>query len=488
MPLRAGLLALALVLTAGTASSASSAFSASGGEAADTAKITPSLASELRRDGRATFFVRLKGRADLTSVRKLRRHSERAAAGYRALTAAAERDQRGLRRMLTAEGADFESFWIVNTVLVRNADAALAARIAARPEVTGLQRRQQVRRAPAAPASAAAKAAGPEWNIERIRAPKVWQDLGVRGENIVVAGIDTGARFDHPALLGHYRGRAPDGTVSHAYNWLDAMDNCPKLGKPAGVPCDLDSGGHGSHTIGTAVGDDGAGNQIGVAPGAKWISAAAGGVFLLQEGLLRSGQWVMAPTDLNGADPRPDLAANVVTNSWGWANWENDFFADMIDNWVGVGIFPVFGAGNSGPACGTTVPPGHGPAAYTVGATGGTDAIWNNSSRGPSALDGGTKPNIAAPGADIRSVSPGGGYAVLSGTSMATPHVAGTVALMWSANPALVGDVQRTRQILDATAVDASDLGCGGTAENNNVYGQGRLDAFAAVQASLPAR
>ncbi|WP_433334493.1 S8 family serine peptidase [Spirillospora sp. CA-294931] len=472
-------LALGMVLAAGTVSTGPAAV-------ADSSKITPELVADLRQDGRATFFVRLKGRADLSSLKRLTTHKNRTTEGHRLLTTTAERDQRGLRKLLTAEKADFEPFWVVNTILVRDADKALAARIAARPEVTALQPNKQLQRPPneAPSPGKEIKAAGPEWNIDRIRATKVWQDLNVRGENVVIAGIDTGAQFDHPALLPHYRGRAANGTINHDHNWFDALNDCPKVGKPAGVPCDLTSAGsgHGSHTIGTTTGDDGAGNQIGVAPGAKWIAAAAGGLFLLQEGVLKAGQWVMAPTRIDGTEPRPDLAPNIVTNSWGWSNWPNDFFAEMISNWVGVGIFPVFGAGNSGPSCSSTVPPGHGPNAYTVGATGATDTIWNNSSRGPSALDGGLKPNITAPGVDIRSVNPNGGYAVHSGTSMATPHVAGTVALMWSARPALKGDIAKTRQILDLTAIDADDRSCGGTAANNNVYGQGRLDAFNAVQ------
>ncbi|WP_170177794.1 S8 family serine peptidase [Thermomonospora umbrina] len=457
--------------------------------ARDTAEMTPALERELADGGRAAFFVMLRGRAELRAASTARRHSERTAAGHRALTRAAERDQRALRRMLAAEGVRYEAFWIVNTLLVHDADRALAERIAARPEVERLVERRSARRPDTVPTGDVGTTdAGPEWNVAHIGAPRVWSELGTRGEGIVVAGIDTGVRHDHPALVGQYRGRRADGSFVHDYNWYDPQNYCERTGRPAQIPCDLN--GHGSHTLGTAVGDDGAGNQIGVAPGAKWIAVAAGGLFLLQEDLLRAGQWVLAPTDRTGAAPRPDLAPHVVNNSWGWENWPDDFYTQMIDNWIAVGIFPVFGSGNSGPNCGTVIPPGQGPGAYSVGAYDGTGQIWSQSSRGPSPLGGETKPNIAAPGVNIRSVNDAGGYESLNGTSMATPHVTGTVALMWSKAPQVAGDIARTKAILDLTATDVADTSCGGAPSDNNVYGEGRLNARNAVElASLvPAR
>ncbi|WP_192809894.1 S8 family serine peptidase [Actinomadura rudentiformis] len=441
------------------------------------APVAPAVANELNEQGQATYFVMLKGRADLGSARSLTRHSERAAAGYQALTRTAERDQKGLRKLLTGEGVRFEAFWVVNTVLVHGADRALTERIASLPEVERLVERRKAERRPETPAKAAAAA---EWNIQQIGAPRVWSERGVRGEGVVVASIDTGAQYDHPALVRQYRGRTANGTFDHDYNWYDPNDYCQRIGKPSQIPCDLH--GHGSHTTGTAIGDDGAGNQIGVAPGAKWIAVAAGGLFLLQEDLLRAGQWVMAPTDRTGANPRPDLAAHVVNNSWGWEQWPDDFYTQMIDSWISVGIFPVFGSGNSGPGCGTVIPPGQGPGAYSAGAYDSTGQIASMSSRGPSPLGAGTKPNIAAPGVDVRSASPDGGYVLLSGTSMAAPHVTGTVALIWSAAPHLVGDVARTKQVMDLTATDVNDVTCGGTAADNNVYGEGRLNARNAVE------
>ena len=135
--------------------------------------------------------------------------------------------------------------------------------------------------------------------MNAINAPQVWSDFNVRGEGIVVANIDTGVRYSHTALVRQYRGRDADGNFDHNYNWWDPLDECA-----GNDPCDTDS--HGTHTMGTMVGDDGdpGTNQIGVAPHAKWIAAKG---CCLDAALLSSAQWILAPTDLNGDNPRPDL-------------------------------------------------------------------------------------------------------------------------------------------------------------------------------------
>ncbi|MFD0823645.1 S8 family serine peptidase, partial [Micromonospora zhanjiangensis] len=156
------------------------------------------------------------------------------------------------------------------------------------------------------------------------------------------------------------------------------------------------------------------------------------------------------------------------------------------------GIFTVVAAGNSGPYCGSVSdPPAPYPDVLTVGAVDQEGRITEFSSRGP-APGGAAKPDVVAPGADVLSAWPGGGYATENGTSMATPQVAGVVALMWSANPALVGDLDRTRRILRDTATgrparyppgEPADR-CGGSA---NVTGAGLVDAYAAVRAATAA-
>jgi subtilisin family serine protease len=137
--------------------------------------------------------------------------------------------------------------------------------------------------------------------------------------------------------------------------------------------------------------------------------------------------------------------------------------------------------------------PGDYVASYSAGAFDINNSIASFSGRGPSSFRGPSiggspfepKPNIAAPGVNIRSSVPVNSYSIFSGTSMALPHVAGTVALVWSAAPLLARDIAGTRRILDDSATDVSSLGCGGTADDNNVWGEGRLDAFAAVEMAL---
>jgi Subtilase family/Carboxypeptidase regulatory-like domain/Kelch motif len=249
------------------------------------------------------------------------------------------------------------------------------------------------------------------------------------------------------------------------------------------VPCD--NIGHGTHTMGTMVGADGAGNAVGVAPGARWI--AAKGCEDRERGcsdtaLLASAQWILAPTDLSGANPRPDLRPQIVNNSWGGASGpvEDPWFDEALRAWNASGIFAVFSNGNEGPGCDTAASPADSALAYGVGAYDATNTVASFSSRGPGA-GGDIRPHISAPGVNIRSSVPGGGYGYASGTSMAAPHVSGAVALLWSAAPAMIGDVTETRELLDVTASDTPDTTCGGTDADNNIYGEGRLNAFLEV-------
>ncbi|MFF5289573.1 carboxypeptidase regulatory-like domain-containing protein [Paractinoplanes globisporus] len=441
----------------------------------------PAAASlpELAGGKRADIFVVLRDRADLSAVARERGHAAKTTRGYQLLRDTADRSQRDLRAQLTREKVSYQPFWAVNAVLVRGADAALAARLAARPDVAAVRPNRTYRVPDLADSKAAAAAGtGVEWNIAQTRAPQVWSGFGTRGDGIVVASIDTGVQYDHPSLVRQYRGNKGNGAFDHNYNWYDPFRVC---GAPTTGPCD--NNGHGTHTMGTMVGDDGAGNQTGMAPGAQWIAAkGCEGETCTTMSLLLAGEWVLAPTDLNGQNPRPDLAPDVVNDSWG-ADVSDAFFADVVSRWTQVGIFPAFAAGNTGPTCGTVGSPADYANTYAVAAYGSDGAIADFSSRG-SAGTADVKPDIAAPGVDVRSTVPGGKFLVASGTSMATPHVAGAVALLWSAAPALIGDIAATRQVLDGSAVDVADTSCGGTATDNQVWGQGKLDVYAAVQAA----
>lgn len=465
-------------------SAADGADAATRATAADTvaAKIEPDLRDTLAEGATSDLVIEFAQAPDLAEAAAVADRTARGEAVVAALREAAETSQADVVAGLEARGLRYQSFWITNTIIVEGASEQLATLAAADGAVTAVREPDTVELeepAESGPARGATAAAGVEWGIANIHADQVWEQDGVRGEGVVVASIDSGAQFDHPALVGSYRGNRHDGTFEHDYNWWDPSAVC---GDPSTAPCD--NVGHGSHTIGTMVGDDGAGNRIGVAPGASWISAKGCEFDGCSEfGLTSAAQWVLQPTDLDGQNPDSARRPDIVNNSWSGPAGD-DWFRDIVRAWTAAGIFPVFSNGNTGPACGTVGAPGEYAEAYAVGNYNVNDRISFDSSRGPG-TGGDTKPDISAPGTAVRSSVPGGGYAIYSGTSMAAPHVAGTVALLWSAAPSLIGDVDATRRLLDGTARDTADTSCGGTADDNNVYGEGRLDALAVI-ASAP--
>jgi len=424
-----------------------------------------------------TAWVVLKERANLAGVDRMRDWKARGKAVHENLQNAANSSQAGLRAWLTSRNVDHKPFWIVNTIKVTTNKATLAE-IAKRPDVAEILDDKTIPVPPLVPAAPVVPILGTEWGLDNIRVPEAWQTFGAFGDGIVVANVDTGVQFDHPALVNQYRGRQSDGTFNHNYNWYDPSLSC---GNPSLAPCDNNN--HGTHTMGTMVGDDGTPgtNRIGVAPHARWIAAkGCEQSSCSTASLLAAGQWILAPTDLNGLNPRPDLRPNIVNNSWGGGGGSN-FYQQIVQSWVAAGIFPAFSNGNSGSSCSTSGSPGDYPESYSAGAYDVNNIIASFSSRGPSAFGGIIKPNIAAPGVSVRSSIPGNSYASFSGTSMASPHLSGSVALLWSAAPSLIGDIATTEALLSQTARDTSDTTCGGTATNNNVWGEGRLDVFAAI-------
>jgi Subtilase family len=374
-------------------------------------KVEGKVLDQVAAKGAATFFVVLGERADLGQAAKLASHTARTTFVYQRLREHAERSQARLRRLLEASRVDYKPFWIANTVRV-TAPKDVLAKIAALPEVERVVPDGQVEIPKPSPGEEQARVQAVEWNIDRIRAPQVWSTFGDRGEGIVVASVDSGVQFGHPALVAQYRGNR-GGNFDHSYNWFDPSQVC---GSPSLAPCDNTA--HGTHTMGTMVGDDGdpGTNQIGVAPHARWIAAKGCETYYCSfSALLASGEWIIAPTDLSGQNPRPDLAPHIVNNSWGGGSGD-PFYQDIVDAWNAAGIFPVFSIGNAGPGCGTAGSPGDFVNSYGVGAFDITDSIAGFSSRGPSAFAGETKPNIAAPGVSVRSSVLGGSYDLNSGT------------------------------------------------------------------------
>jgi subtilisin family serine protease len=411
-----------------------------------------------------------------------------------ALRAHADATQRGARAWLDAHSIPYRSYWVANIIEARLPRAAIDA-LASRSDVLRIESNLKIRSALPRPASPRAPAS-PEavsWGVDKIQAPSVWA-MGYNGQGVVIAGEDTGYQWDHPALRPHYRGW--NGTTAdHAYNWHDAIHD--STGNPCGndSPAPCDDYGHGTHTAGTFAGDDGATHQTGVAPGAKWI-----GCRNMDQGngtparYIECMQWMLAPTDANDQNPNPDLAPDVVSNSWGCPASEGCTVGDELEqavaNVVAGGILFVASAANDGPACETiTTPPATYDASFVVGATDSSDRMAGFSSRGPVAGSSLVRPDLSAPGVNVLSSVPPSSYTTMSGTSMAAPHVSGTAALVMSVDPALKGHPDEVAAILRTTTVtdgvtDPFNSGCGSLTMAdwpNYQAGYGRLDAYAAA-------
>ena len=454
-------------------------------------RVDPRLQEELSAAQSGKFLVFLADRPDLSAAYAIDDWNQRGEYVYRTLTEHAERSQHDLRAWLDARGLSYQSLWIANAVAVQGTANDVQS-LAQRADVALVRANYMAQIEAPSPAVmpqvSGCDAEGRCWNLEDIGAYRVWEDFGIDGSNIYVASIDSGVIYNHPALIEQYRGYNADGSIDHNYHWYDPIELSQ-------LP--IDSSGHGTHTMGTmaARGNDSDQPSVGVAPGARWFAARGCAISTCDDiDLILAAQWLLAPTDLRGQNPRPDLRPHVVNNSWAEIDGNNDWYAGYTAAWRAAGIFPVFAAGNGfSVTCGTIASPADYSDVVGVGATNQLGQIAAFSKRGPT-IDGRVKPDLVAPGEQVPSTLRSS-YGINSGTSMATPHVAGAVALLWSANPALIGDYDATYNILTRTARIQPDSRCGTRSvvdDNdhvlviNQVYGFGKLDAYAAVaQASV---
>ena len=431
---------------------------------------------------------------DLSQAATLQTKAEKGRYVYNTLLNKSQTTQGPILQWLSERGIEHRSFYIINAIFVK-ASREIAETLAARPDVASIEGNPHIQNSlpepgptlegplqPAAPATI-------EPGIAYTHAPDVWA-LGFTGQNIVIASADTGVRWTHNALKPHYRGW--DGqNADHDYNWHDSIHD--SVGNPCGndSPFPCDDFFHGSHTTGTAIGDDGMGNQIGMAPGAKWIACRN-----MDEGngtparYIECMEFFLAPYPVGGGQGDPTKAPDITINSWSCPTSEGcspDTLQAAVEAQAAAGIMMVSAAQNSGPSCSTvTDPPGIYAASYTVGALNtGTDTIASFSSLGPITVDGSgrIKPDITAPGTNTRSASntSDSAYTFASGTSMATPHIAGAMALLWSAIPSLQNQIDASRTALDDAAHFIASTQCGDAGPPNNVYGWGRVNILTAV-------
>jgi len=452
-------------------------------------KVSDQLLNSFKDDEHVTFLVKFNEKAEVEKVAQEARknaekasltqqkieHTQRSAviAELKETSYISQQDVKAYLNQEMDDGnvKDFHSYHIVNGMAV-TATKEVAEKIATFAEVEKLlpnetrELNTTVTKDAETPKSDIANV---EWNVERVGAPGAW-DMGIDGTGVVVASIDTGVEWNHPALMEKYRGYdAATGEVDHTYSWYDAT---------AGDDTPYDDDGHGTHVTGTMVGAEPDGsNQVGVAPGAKFLSVRAftpaGG---MDADLLDAAEWILAP------DGDVTKAPDVVNNSWGGGPGLDEWYRDVVIAWRAAEIFPEFSAGNTtifnpgGP--GSIASPGNYPESFATGATDINDNLASFSLQGPSPYEGDIKPNISAPGVNIRSTVPGNGYeGGWNGTSMSGPAVSAVVALMIQANASLT--VDELEEIIIQSAVPLTDSEF---PESPNMgYGYGLVNAYDAV-------
>ena len=432
------------------------------------------------------MFVVLHSQPDLSAAPAIKDYNQRREYVYHRLVENANTTQASLRQTLDQLGLPYTSYYLVNGLEVP-ANPLLRLWLASRPEVDRILDSPQMRPLPALPPTEAGAIkdapSKPEWNLTNIGADRVWNELHVTGQGVVVGQSDSGVQGDHPELANSYRGKGGQND----YNWFDPWN---------GTTAPTDTEGHGTHTLGTVLG-----THTGVAPGANWIACVNLARNLGNPAVyLDCMQFMLAPFP-HGGDPLkdgdPTRGAMVLNNSWGCPEMEGcdaDALLPAVRALRAAGLFVEASAGNDGPNCKTLNDPlALYAEVFSTGAINSYGQLADFSSRGPVTADNSqrVKPDIVAPGEDILSSLPGNSYGALSGTSMAGPHVAGVVALMWSANPALIGDIDRTEQILEQTAtpyVGALPICPGADGTPSTAVGYGIVDAYAAVTAALQAK
>ncbi len=365
---------------------------------------------------------------------------------------------------------DYESYWIINAVSVVG-DARVIKALTYRSDIQIIEVdneiifEEEISSSPSGdnPASS-------ETGLKVIKADVLWK-LGYTGQGRMVMNIDSGVDGNHRALHSRWKGNY----TPWYHAWMDANGGS--------FPNYCSS--HGTHTMGTLCGRDTVtADTVGVCPDAHWMAAKRSCSGNYSTFALTVFQWSMDPDSNSSTPDYPD----VINCSWNTTdpsgNECNGSYKAMFTTLAAFGIAVVYSAGNNGPgASSITSPKNINTDIVNVFTTGAVDGntpsypIASFSSRGPS-ICGGTgseliKPEVSAPGVNVRSSNPNNQYGNSSGTSMASPHAAGSVALLKSFAPRLTGP-----QILRGIYFGATDLG---TAGEDNTYGMGLVNLVQAM-------
>lgn len=429
-------------------------------------------------------LVLLKDRVDIDNLDKSLYESN-ATAEYRAKTVItalmqkAASTQAPLLNYLTEESAsakvlNYSSYWITNLIYVE-AKPEVINYLSSRSEVDEMDLDAELDYdRPVAIEPAGEKDASSEIGLRVIKANLLWQ-IGITGAGRLVMSEDTGVDANHPAL--NYKWRGNNGWAWY-HAWLDP---------PGATQFPNDCDNHGSHTTGIMTGRAGT-DTIGVAPDAQWIAAKTICAGNTTSNHLYAYQWAMNPdSNVNTINDIPD----AINNSWHDPTQPQGgdctgIYVSVLASLEAAGIAVTYSCGNAGPGTSTITRPKNMNAnlvrAFSVGNINGNSPfpypINSSSSRGPATCGGPGKllfkPEVSAPGTSVRSCIRNGGYSSMTGTSMASPHIAGSVALLRQAFPNKTG-----KEILEALYWTAQDLGTSG---EDNTFGMGVIDVWAAYQ------
>lgn len=382
--------------------------------------------------------------------------------------------QRELLELFKEQGVEeYESFYISNAVHVIIENEALLRKIGALESVDRITLNNKINLIEPIEEKNRSIIYSPdskniEWGVKSIHADKVWEEFGIEGEGVTVGIIDTGVNYNLPAIKSAYKGYdEATGNIDKSFykDFIDGLD----------APVADSKNSHGTHVAGIICGREGENlNQIGVAPKVKFISARAlddkGGDIA---NLMAAAEWML------------EQAPDIINNSWGGTSDDDIWFKDIAKAWKDAGIIAVFASGNRNPG---EEKPGYGSIAnpanlldvLSVGAVDIDRKIGDFSKKGPSAFDETKsiiKPELVAPGVQVRSIDAMGNYVSWNGTSMAAPHVTGVLALMKSLKPDI--GVEEAVDILKNTALPLKDKEFDKTP--NMAYGYGMVDAYDAI-------